>query len=233
MTPKSKVVFITGASRGIGFATVKKFATNGWHVAAFYNQTTRSRIKGVSWYQLDISNYSSIKKSFEIAFKDLSRVDCFVNCAGIFGYKDLIGYEEDLMDKVIAVNEKGTYLSTKEIIGKMKEGSIIYISSTAAQIGSSDPIYAGTKSAIFGFTKAMAKALAPKIRVNCISPSATNTDMMKNYKPERVEQLKNMTLLKRLAEPEDIANSIYFLASKEAKHITGTCLDVNGGYVLR
>lgn len=233
MTLKNKVVFITGASRGIGFATVQKFATKDWHVAAFYNQTTRSRIKNVSWYQLEISNYSNIKKSFEIAFKDLGRVDCFVNCAGIFGYKDLIGYEEDLMDKVIAVNEKGTYLCTKEIIGKMKEGSIIYISSTAAQIGSSDPIYAGTKSAIFGFTKAMAKALAPKIRVNCISPSATNTDMMKNYKPERVEQLKDMTLLKRLAEPEDIANSIYFLASEEAKHITGTCLDVNGGYVLR
>ena len=115
----------------------------------------------------------------------------------------------------------------------MKDGSIINVSSTAAQVGSSDPVYAGTKSAILGFTKAMAKALAPKIRVNCISPSATNTDMMKNYKPERVEQLKNLTLLKRLAEPEDIANSIYFLASEEAKHITGICLDVNGGYVLR
>lgn len=233
MRLKNKAVFITGASRGIGLATVKKLASNGWLVAAFYNKTSGPKLKGVSWYQLEISKYPSIKKSFEEAFKELGRLDCLVNCAGIFGYKDLVDYDEDLMDKVIAVNEKGTYLCVKEIIGRIKEGSVINVSSTAAQIGSSDPVYAGTKSAIFGFTKSMAKALAPKIRVNCISPSATNTDMMKNYKPERVQQLKDMTLLKRLAEPEDVANSIYLLASDEAKHITGACLDINGGYVLR
>ena len=233
MKLQSKVVFITGASRGIGLATVRKFVNNGWQVAAFYNKTTGPKLKGVSWYQLEISKYQSIKTSFDVAFKELGRLDCLVNCAGIFGYKDLVGYSEDLMNQVIAVNEKGTYLCVKEIIKKMKEGAIVNISSTAAQIGSSDPVYAGTKSAIFGFTKSMAKALAPKIRVNCISPSATNTDMMKNYKPERVQQLKDMTLLKRLAEPEDIADSIYFLAGEEAKHITGACLDINGGYVLR
>lgn len=233
MKLKNKVVFITGASRGIGLATVRKFAIKGWHVAAFYNQTIGPKIENVCWYQLEISEYSNIKESFKLAFKELGRLDCLVNCAGIFGYKDLVGYDEDLMDKVIAVNEKGTYLCVKEVIGKMEESSIINISSVTAQIGSSDPIYAGTKSAIFGFTKSMAKALAPKIRVNCISPGATNTDMMKNYNPERVQQLKDMTLLKRLAEPEDIADSIYFLASEESRHITGACLDINGGYVLR
>jgi len=228
-----KVVFITGASRGIGLATVRKFSSNGWKVAAFYNQTKGEDIKNVSWYQLDISKYASIKESFDKAFNELGQIDDLVNCAGIFGYKDLVGYDEELIDKVIGVNEKGAYLCTKEVIGKMTEGSIINISSTAAQVGSSDPVYAGTKSAILGFTKSMAKALAPKIRVNCVAPGATNTDMMKNYKPERVQQLKDMTLLKRLAEPEDIADSIYFLASDEAKHITGICLDVNAGYVMR
>ena len=229
----NKVVFVTGASRGIGLATVQKFVDKGFSVAGFYNQQEGPKIKNVSWYKLDISKYSSIKESFAKAFSEFKRIDCLVNCAGVFGYKDLVGYDEDLMDRVISINEKGTYLCTKEVLGKMTEGSIINISSTAAQVGSSDPIYAATKSAILGFTKSMAKSLAPKIRVNCIAPGATNTDMMKNYKPERVQQLKEMTLLKRLAESEDIANSIYFLSSDEAKHITGICLDINGGYVLR
>lgn len=228
-----KVVFITGASRGIGLATAKKFSSNGWSVVGFYNQSETPKIDNVEWYKLDISKYTDIKAVFNKAFEDFKKIDCLVNCAGIFGYKDLAGYDEDLIDKVISVNEKGTYLCTKEVLGKLTEGSIVNISSTAAQVGSSDPVYAGTKSAILGFTKSMAKALAPKVRVNCISPGATNTDMMKNYKPERVMQLKDMTLLKRLGEPEDIADAIYFLASDEAKHITGICLDVNGGYVLR
>ena len=228
-----KVVFITGASRGIGLATAKKFASNGWGVAGFYNRNEGPKLDNVNWYQLEISSYQSVKGSFQKAFKDFGRIDCLVNCAGIFGYTDLAGYDEELIDKVISVNEKGTYLCIKEILGKMSEGSIVNLSSTAAQVGSSDPVYAGTKSAILGFTKSMAKALAPKIRVNCIAPGAADTDMMKNYKPERVAQLKEMTLLKRLAEPEDIANAIYFLASSESKHITGACLDVNGGYVLR
>ena len=230
---KGKVVFITGASRGIGLATAKKFVSNDWMVAGFYNQKEGPKIKNVNWYQLEISDYSSIKKSFKKASEDLGKVNSFVNCAGIFGYKSLAEYDEELMDKVIGVNEKGAYLCTKEVLDKMSEGTIVYISSTAAQVGSTDPVYAGTKSAILGLTKAMAKALAPKIRVNCVAPSVTNSDMTKNMKPERLEQLKELTLLKRIAEPEDIANTIYFLASEESKHMTGACLDVNAGYVLR
>lgn len=229
----NKVVFITGASRGIGLATVKKFAANGWKIAAFYNQKEGSSIDNVNWYKLEILDYKSIKESFQNAFNVLGKIDCFINCAGIFGYKSLAEYDEELLDKVIGVNEKGMYLCTKEILNKMIEGTVVFISSTAAQIGSTDPIYAGTKSSVLGFTKAMAKALAPKIRVNCIAPGVTNSDMAKDMKPERLAQLKDLTLLKRIAECEDIANTIYFLSSDESKHITGSCIDVNGGYVLR
>lgn len=230
---KKKVAFITGASRGIGLATAKKFASHGWHVAGFYNQKKGPQIKNVQWYQLEITQYPSIKSSFRKAFADMGRLDFFVNCVGIFGYKSLAEYDEKLLDKIMAVNERGAYLCTKEVLDKIHEGSIVFISSTAAQVGSTDPVYAGTKSAMFGLTKSMAKALAPKVRVNCIAPGVTRSDMTKNMKPERLKQLIDMTLLKRPAEPEDIANSIYFLASDEAKHLTGVCLDINGGYVLR
>lgn len=228
-----KVVFITGASRGIGLATVNKFVANGWSVAGFYNQKEGPKIDNVAWFQLDVAKYSSIKEAITLAFQNFGRIDCLVNCAGIFGYQDLAGYDEELIDKVISVNEKGTYLCTKEILNKMVEGSIVNISSTAAQVGSTDPIYAASKAAILGFTKSMAKVLGPDIRVNCIAPGITNTEMMNHHKPERIKQITEATPLKRIANPEDIANAIYFLASDDAKHITGACLDVNGGYVLR
>jgi NAD(P)-dependent dehydrogenase (short-subunit alcohol dehydrogenase family) len=115
----------------------------------------------------------------------------------------------------------------------MSEGTIVHVSSTAAQVGSSDPVYAGTKAAVTGFVKSMAKALAPKIRVNCVAPGVTESGMTKNMNPDRLDQLISLSLLKKIAEPADIANGIYFLASDESRHITGSCLDINGGYVLR
>src|SRR3989344_2802509 len=227
-----KVVFITGASRGIGAATVKKFVDNGWKVAGFYKQNKIENSEAVKYYQMDVAEPESVKKTFEQAFSDFGRVDCLVNCAGIFGYKNLTDYDWELMQKVIGVNETGTYWCTKEILKYMHEGSVVNISSTAAQIGSSDPVYAGTKAAILGFTKSMAKALAPRIRVNCVAPGVTESDMTKNMNQERLDQLINMSLLKKVAKPEDVANGIFFLASEEAGHITGACLDINGGYVL-
>lgn len=221
-----RVVFITGASRGIGLATAKKFADNGWKVAGFSNKTE-------GYYQMEMNDYNSIQKAIKQAAEDLGRVDCLVNCAGIFGYKDLRQYDVETMTKVMGVNEMGMYLVTKEVLNYMTEGSMVYIASTAAQVGSSDPVYAGTKSAVLGFVKSMAKALAPEIRVNCVSPGVTESDMTKNMNPERLKQLIDMTLLKKAAVPQDIANGIYFLASEEASHITGMCLDINGGYVLR
>ena len=229
----SKVVFITGGSRGIGLATVKKFSNNGWKVAAFYNKTEGPEIENVKWYKLEISDHRSIKDAFEKAFKDFGQIDSFVNCVGIFGYKNIEEYDEHDMDRIIAVNEKGTYLATKEIIKIMSQGTIIYIGSTAAQVGSTDPVYSGTKGAVLSFTKSMAKYLSPNIRVNSVCPGITKTEMTQHMDSTRLNQLKEMTLLKRIAEPVDIANMIYFLASDEAVHITGACFDVNAGYVMR
>ncbi len=229
----AKVVFITGASRGIGLATAKRFAKEGWQVAGFYKNKPGPEVPGVKWYQMDITKSSEVESTFSQALTDLGRIDCLVNCAGLFGYQKLAGYTEELMDKVIATNEKGTYFCTKFVSTKMTEGSVVNVSSSAAQVGSSDPIYAASKGAILSFTKAMAKALAPKIRVNAVSPGSTNTDMVKGQDPKRVEQLKELSLLKKIAEPEEVAAGIYFLASDDASHITGACLDISGGYVLR
>jgi len=226
-------VFITGASRGIGRATVEKFTTEGWRVAGFYRETKVEDTENSKFYQMDVVDNDSIEKAFQTAFHDFGRIDALVHCVGIFGYKNLEQYDIETMENVVAINEVGTYLVTKRILNFLKIGSMVFISSTAAQIGSFDPIYSGTKGAVLAFVKSMAKALAPTIRVNCVAPGVTESDMVKSRNQERLDQEIGSSLLKKIADPIDIANGIYFLTSDQAAHITGACLDINGGYVLR
>lgn len=228
-----KVAFITGASRGIGRATVDKFLAEGWHVAGFYRETKVEGLENAKFYQMDVVDNDSIEKAFGQAFTDYGRVDVLVHCVGIFGYKNLEQYDLETMSNVVATNEVGTYVTTKNILKYLKNGSLIFISSTAAQIGSFDPVYSGTKGAVLAFAKSMAKALAPGIRVNCVAPGVTETDIVKSRNQETLDQEIGISLMKKIALPSDIANGIYFLVSEQAAHITGACLDINGGYVLR
>ena len=227
-----KVVFITGASRGIGAATAERFAKEGWKVAGFYKNNAGPEVKNVTYYQMDVADGESIKKAFDKAFSEMVRVDGLVNCAGIVIDKTLAGYELEDMEIIMKTNELGLYLCTKKVLEKMEEGVIINIGSTAAQAGSYDPIYGATKGAVLSFTKAMAGALAPRIRVNAVAPGIVNTDMgNKGWGPGELEQRVKAIPMGRMAEPEEIADGIYFLAN--ATHVTGACLDINGGYVLR
>jgi 3-oxoacyl-[acyl-carrier protein] reductase len=228
-----KVVFVTGASRGIGKAVAEKFAAEGWAVAGFYRAAKVEDSENCKYYQMDVLDRESVEDSFNKAYEEFGRIDALICCVGEYGYKTLDQYDLEAMEHIVAVNEVGTYVVVKEIMKKMKKGSMVLISSTAAQIGSSDPVYAGSKAAILGFSKSMAKALAPDVRVNCVSPGVTESEMTKNMNQERIDQLIGMSLLKKIATPQTVANGIYFLASDQADHITGACLDINGGYVLR
>jgi len=234
MNADKKVVFITGASRGIGKATTEKFLKEGWKVVGFYRENKIQDTEDVKFYQMDVSDENSVRLAIEKAYLDMKRVDAFVNCAGVLEDKYLEEYNKELMMKVMSVNEIGVYLCTKYILGKMEDGAIISISSTAGQVGSSDPIYAATKAAILAFTKSMAVKLAPKIRVNCVAPGLADTDMGRfGWSQGEFEKRAEMIPLRKIASPQDIANGIYFLASDQSAHITGACLDINGGYVLR
>lgn len=215
----SKLVIITGGTGGIGSAVAKKFEESGeWKVVV----TGRE--------DMDVTNPTSVEKFFS----QYEQIDCLVNCAGIFGNKSLAEYDLESINKVIAVNEIGTYLCTQAVLQKMTIGSIVNISSVAGQVGSgADPIYAATKGAILAFTKSMAKMLVPKIRVNCVSPGITDTGLLDARKWTDIAFDVDQTPMGKMAEASDIANAIYFLASDDAAHITGATLDVNGGVLMR
>lgn len=214
-----KTVIITGGTGGIGSATAKKFEESGeWKVVA------------MSRDDADVTNPQSVEKFFS----QYEHIDSLVNCAGIFGNKTLSEYDLESINKVIAVNEIGTYLCTQAVLSKMTNGSIVNISSVAGQVGSgSDPIYAATKGAILAFTKSMAKALAPKIRVNCVAPGVTDTGLLDTRKWTDIAFDVDQTPMGKIATPSDVANAIYFLACEESGHLTGATLDINGGVLMR
>lgn len=242
---KNKIILITGASRGIGRAAAVRFAREGAFVFVCYQKNQDSAEEVVKTVQLeggeavslkmDVSLIESVKLGFEEVKKSKGRIDVLVNNAGILLGKLLWEYDEDLMEKVISVNEKGLYRTTREFLPIIPQGGVIInLASSAGESGSeSDPVYSASKAAVIGFSKSLAKQLAPKIRVNAVAPGVVETDLIKGN-TETWRKLRNeQILLKQFAQPEDIAEAIVFLASESAKHITGATLDVNGGYYLR
>jgi len=241
---KGKVIIVTGASRGIGKATAIRFGQEGGFVFVCYREEKQEADKvvetvkkgggdGVS-LQIDVSLPESVKKAVLEIKNFKGEIDILVNNAGIILRKKLEEYDEKSMSQVIEVNEKGVYRLTKEALPLINRGGVIInLASSAGEAGSTDPIYGASKAAIAGFTKSLAKNLAPNIRVNAVAPGAALTDMVLSEPVEWRQWRLAQIPLGKFAEPEDIAESIVFLASSSAKHITGATLDVNGGYYLR
>ncbi len=244
----SKVVLITGGSRGIGAACVKYFCMAGAYVAFTYNSNSTSatklekRYKNIAKcksYKVDITNENEIKDAVQQVSKDFGSIDILVNNAGIwkegkFGKMNLAEWEE-----TIKVNLTSIFLFSHYVVPKMKIkrcGKIINISSTAGQRGEPNySHYAASKGGIISFTKSLASELGPyNINVNSVAPGWVITDMTKkalSNKKVVLDELKKIPL-GRIATADDIAGPVLFLASDLARHINGEILNVNGGAVL-
>ena len=235
---EGKIAIITGASRGIGLEVAKLFVKEGAKVIGTYNHN-ENNIDGVEFYKVDITNREEVKKFVDNVINKYKKVDILVNNAGITSDSLTKKMNDDNFDKVINTNLTGTYNITKLVGPIMQDnhgGSIINISSIVGIYGNIGQVnYAASKSGIIGMTHTWAKEFAMKdgnVRVNAVAPGYTMTEMLETVPEELLNKFKDMTLLKKLAEPKDIANAVLFLASDNASYITDEVLNVNGGMKL-
>ena len=229
-------VVITGGSRGIGAAAVERFAARGDRVWFFYtaNEEAARAVEektGARAIRCDVSDGASVRA----AFAAIGEVDILVCAAGIAHYGLLSMTDEATWDRLFDVNVKGIYHCVNAAMGSFLQkqaGSIVTVSSMWGQVGAScEAAYSATKGAVIALTKALAKELGPSgVRVNCVAPGLILTDMCANLDGETLEYMAEETPLGRNGSPEDVAKAIEYLA--DAPFVTGTVLNVNGGFVV-
>ena len=239
---KDKVAIVTGGTRGIGFAIVKKFLENGAKVALLgtKKETVNKALeclanfegKVIGFYP-DLTNEDEVIKLFEEVNKTFGKIDILVNNAGIASSTKITDYTIDEYEKIMDINIKSVYLCSKVAVSYLKEtnGNIINTSSMVSIYGQpSGCLYPMSKFAVNGLTKSLARELAPyKIRVNAVAPGIIKTDMMEKVPESVIEPLIKTIPLGRIGLPVDIANAFVFLASDNASYITGNILQVDGG----
>ena len=242
-----KTVLITGASRGIGKATAELFAENGYAVIINYNKSEDNALKLVSEIRqkgqtamavkADVSNPDEVSEMMKKISENFSSVDVLVNNAGISLQKMLTETEIKEWDEIFGITARGTFLCSKAVLPMMinkKSGNIINISSIWGNVGASCEVaYSSAKSALIGFTKALAKEVGPSgIRVNCLCPGVIDTDMNKMHSAETLSALCDETPLMRIGNPSEVAETILFLASEKSSFITGQVFSVDGGMTI-
>ncbi len=243
----NKTVLITGASRGIGKATAEAFAKDGYRVIINYFQSKKKaeqlceELKGMGCdclaVQADVSKEAEVSDMMGNIRNFSSHIDVLVNNAGVDLQKMLIDTTENEWNRLFDINVKGMFNCCRAVLPEMvkrKYGKIVNISSILGVNGASCEVaYSATKAAVIGFTKALAKEVGPcGINVNCVAPGVVMTDMMRKLGKEALQSLKEITSLGMIGTPEDIAESVLFLASDKSKFTTGQILSPNGGLVV-
>lgn len=236
---EGRVAVITGGAKGLGQAMAELFASEGAQVVALDMIELTYQHKNVEGMILNVTDGVACKTVYEKIVDKYGRIDVLVNNAGITRDSMTAKMTDDMWDAVIAVNLKGIFNLTRYVGPHMEangKGSIISISSIVGEYGNvGQANYAATKSAIYGLTKTWAKEFSRKgaqVRVNCISPGYTLTDIVKTVPEHLLKSFADQTMLKRLGQPEDIAKAALFFASDDSAYITAHNLSVNGGMRL-
>ena len=252
MRLKDKVCIVTGGAAGIGKATAQKFASEGAQVVicdvnAELGQALANELgNNASFYKVNVTNRHEVQSWIEDVIAKYGRIDVLINNAGItrdgqfvkFKDGELVGQmSEEAFDAVIAVNLKGVFNCTQAVVPfmiKQGGGCVVSASSVVGLYGNfGQTNYAATKFGVIGMTKTWARELGRyQIRVNAVAPGFVLTDMVLKMPENVLATMANNTPLKRLAQPEEIANVYCWLASDEASYVHGAVISVDGGIVL-
>ncbi|MGN0690298.1 MAG: elongation factor P 5-aminopentanone reductase [Oscillospiraceae bacterium] len=239
-----KTALITGSSRGIGRAVAEIFSENGYAVIINYNKSEKEAFELVEKIRsegnvamavkADISSPDEIHAMMNKVYENFPSVDVLVNNAGVSLQKLITETEIEEWDNIFNITARGAFICTKAVLPKMiekKQGAIINISSIWGNVGASCEVaYSSAKSALIGFTKALAKEVGPSgIRVNCLCPGVIDTDMNKMHSEETIAELCAETPLMRIGSPYEVADAVLFLASEKSSFITGQIFSVDGG----
>ena len=244
MLLENKVAVVTGGSRGIGLATVKAFLQEGAAVVLCASrQETADRAVAELKAELpdavvegicpNLADAAAVQTAIDAVAAKYGRIDILVNNAGMSESTPFANYTEELFDKTMDLNVKGVFNCAHAAAKWMAEqhsGVILNTSSVVSITGQVTGVaYPTSKFAVNGFTLTLARELGPQgIRVNAVAPGITETDMMKAVPKEILDPLVAQIPLRRLGQPEDIANALVFLASEKASYITGVVLSVDG-----
>ena len=239
---QDKVAIITGAAKGIGFATAQRFAQEGAKVIiADINldavKAAAAQIAGAEAYAMNVTDRASIQAVVDHIMQQHGRIDILVNNAGITQDARLVKMTEAQFDSVIDVNLKGVFNCTQLVVPHMLEagsGAIVNASSVVGLYGNfGQTNYSATKFGVIGFTKTWARELGPKgIRVNAVCPGFIATEMVKAMPENILQDIERRCWLGRLGTPEEMANVYLVLASDEASYINGVALEASGGISL-
>ncbi len=244
MLLKDKVAIVTGGSRGIGYATVEAFLKEGAKVVlcASRQETADKAVAklkeadadaAVEGIWPDLSDYAAVKEAFDQVVEKYGRIDILVNNAGMSESTHFTEYTEEIFDKVMDLNIRAVYHCSKAASEHMVAAGAGVILNTSSMVGTygqpAGIAYPTSKFAVNGFTLSLARELGPKgIRVNAVAPGITYTDMMRSVPKEVIDPMIAQIPLRRMGQPEDIANAFVFLASDMASYISGDVLHVDG-----
>jgi 2-hydroxycyclohexanecarboxyl-CoA dehydrogenase len=242
-----RVALVTGAARGIGAAIAHALASDGHRVCVADildddAAQTAAAVGGIAVH-LDVTDGGSVDRAVAEVERQLGPIEILVNNAGWDERHAFLETDEAFWDRVIEINFKGCLRTSRRVVPGMVErgyGSVVNIGSDAARVGSSlEAVYSGAKGAVVAFTKTLAREVARHgVTANAVCPGPTETPMVAQMFEQDeagaklLESLKRAVPMRRLAQPEEIADAVAFLASDRARFITGQTLSVSGGLTM-
>lgn len=239
-----EVAIVTGSVQGIGLAIAEEFLREGANVALFDINDEKGKAveaalsthgERAKYFHCDVSKVAEIDAAVNMVARTFGTVNILVNNAGILHSTKVEDITEEEWDRMMAINLKSVFFMSQKVLPFFKQngkGKIVNTSSLAGRMGgyANGLGYSATKAGIIGLTYGLARRVAGlKVNVNAVAPGTTETDILKAFTPEKIQELRESVPIKRLGKPEDIANLVVFLASSKADFITGAVIDINGG----